>query len=162
MNAWTSARHQKTAPGQHTSKTLVFVSCSTTAQAWMLANAQTVLVVQLIVFRQPRNAGFRDSAKVTWFIQFKHLPNRSVYNFAKELIVVDGSRSLRKMMLEIFASFIKIAQLLMSLAHLASAVKVGVKKTFPQQLLHQQQLMIHQVKALNTVSNCNFFDLIKI
>jgi hypothetical protein len=66
------------------------------------------------------------------------------------------------MMPEIFASFTKIAQLLMSLAQLASAGKVGVKKTFPQQLLHQQQLMIHQVKALNTVSNCNFNDLIKI
>jgi hypothetical protein len=66
------------------------------------------------------------------------------------------------MMLEIFASFTKIAQLLMSLAQLASVGKVGVKKNFPQQLLLQQQLVIHQVKALNTVSNCNFFDLIKI
>ena len=113
----------------------------------MLANAQTVWVVQLIVFRQPRNAGFRDSAKVTWFIQFKHLPNRSVYNYAKELIVVDGSHSLRKMMLEeISAFFIMIVQLLMSHAQHASAGKPDVKKTFPQQLVLQQQLVIHQVK----------------
>ena len=147
MNAWTSARHQKIAPGQPTSKTLVFASYSTTAQAWMLANAQTVLVVQLIVFRQPRNAGFRDSAKVTWFIQFKHLPNRSVYNYAKELIVVDGSRSLRKTILEISAFFTMIVQLLMIHVQHASAGKVDVKKNFPQQLLVQQQLVIHQVNS---------------
>jgi hypothetical protein len=49
------------------------------------------------------------------------------------------------MILEISASFTKIAQLLMSLAQHASAGKVGVKKNFPQQLLLQQQLVIHQV-----------------
>ncbi len=112
----------------------------------MLANVQTAWVVQLIVFRQLRNAGFRDSAKVTWFIQSKDLPSRNVYNSAKELIVVDGSHSLRKMMLEeISAFFIMIVQLLMSHAQHASAVKVDVKKNFPQQLLLQQLLMIHQV-----------------
>ena len=120
----------------------------------MLANAQTAWVVQLIVFRQLRNAGFRDSAKVTWFIQSKHLPNRSVYNYAKELIVVDGSRSLRKTMLEISAFFTMIVQLLMIHVQHASPGKADVKKNFPQQLLLQQQLVIHQVEEENKLLIC--------
>jgi hypothetical protein len=50
------------------------------------------------------------------------------------------------MMPEISAFFTMIVQLLMNHVQHASAGKPGVKKTFPQQLVLQQQLVIHQVK----------------
>ncbi len=111
----------------------------------MWKNVLIALAVHLIVFNQLRNAGFKGSVKVTWCTQSKLLPNKNACNSAKKPINVGGLRSLRKMILEISASFTKIAQLLMSLAQHASAGKVGVKKNFPQQLLLQQQLVIHQV-----------------
>jgi hypothetical protein len=40
--AWTSVSQQKNAPGPLTTKTLVFASYSTTAQAWLLRNVLTV------------------------------------------------------------------------------------------------------------------------
>jgi hypothetical protein len=42
MHAWNSANQKKNAAGQPTSKTLVFVSCSTIAQACPLKNVLTV------------------------------------------------------------------------------------------------------------------------
>jgi hypothetical protein len=48
-------------------------------------------------------------------------------------------------MQEPLASSTKVVQILMCPAHLASAVKVDVKKNFLQQLLLQQLLMIYQV-----------------
>ena len=59
MHAWNSVCQQKTATGQLTSETLVFASCCTTAQAWMLKNVLTVLAVQLIALHHLCSAGSR-------------------------------------------------------------------------------------------------------
>ena len=95
------------------------------------------------------NLRFRDNVREVLFTLKQSHQRMDVYNYAKKLIVAAGLLSLRKMMWQQFAFSTMIVPPLMSLAQLASAVKVDVKKNFPQQqLLLQQQLMIHQVIIL--------------
>ena len=96
------------------------------------------------------NLRFRDNVREVLFTLKQSHQRMDVYNYAKKLIVAAGLLSLRKMMWQQFAFSTMIVPPLMSLAQLASAVKVDVKKNFPQQLSLQQQPMIHQVTTLKS------------